>query len=70
MIRSENNLSTHAQVYFQNEAYIPQLFTMNSHLDNPVSKKRWWSGVPSALRNYGKHLHKRNWILKFRLRVS
>ena len=35
MIRSVNKLKTHAQVHFQNEAYIIQLFTMNSHLENP-----------------------------------
>ena len=30
MIRSKNKLITHAKLYFQNEAYIPRLFDMNS----------------------------------------
>ena len=37
MIRSENNLKMHVQWYFQNEAYIQQLFIISSHIQNARS---------------------------------
>ena len=68
MIRSENTLTHVFKAFksiimlhlrhFQNESYIPQLFTRSSHLENPSVLTGWWSGIGIVLSERSIHILK------------
>ena len=49
--------------HFQNESYIPQLFTRSSHRENPSVLMGWWSGIGMVVSERSIHILKSTKLL-------